>query len=52
MSKHDTSKGIPITDVRVLQITLQLVEKYSEEAKKCKNNPDYLYTKTYTRTKT
>ena len=51
MSKHDTPKGIPITDVRVLPLTLKLVERYCDEAKKCTNNPDYLYTKTYTKTK-
>ena len=50
MSKHDISKGIPITDIRVLQLTLKLVERYCEEAKKCKDNPDYLLAKTYTKT--
>lgn len=50
MSKRNIPKGVPITDIRVLQLTLKLVERYCEELKKCKNNPDYLYTKTYTKT--
>ena len=50
MSKHDISKGVPITDIRVLPITLKLVERFCEELKRCKNNPDYLFAKTYTKT--
>ena len=50
MSKHDISKGVPITDIRVLPITLKLVERFCEALKRCKNNPDYLLTKTYTKT--
>ena len=50
MSKHDISKGVPITDIRVLPITLKLVERFCEELKRCKNNPDYLLAKTYTKT--
>ena len=50
MSKHDISKGVPITDIRVLPITLKLVERFCEALKRCKNNPDCLLTKTYTKT--
>lgn len=50
MSKHDISKGVPITDIRVLPITLKLVERFCEALKRCKNNPDYLLAKTYTKT--
>lgn len=50
MSKRDISKGVPITDIRVLPITLKLVEQFCEALKRCKNNPDYLYSKTYTKT--
>ena len=50
MSKHDISKGVPITDIRVLPITLKLVERFCEELKRCENNPDYLLSKTYTKT--
>ena len=34
MRKHDTPKGVPITDVRVLPLTIKLVERYCDEAKK------------------
>ena len=50
MSKYDISKGVPITDIRVLPITLKLVERFCEALKRCKNNPDYLLAKTYTKT--
>lgn len=50
MSKRDISKGIPITDPRVLPITLDVVEKFCEELKKCKNNPDHLLNKTNIKT--
>lgn len=50
MSKRDASKCIPITDPRVLPITLKKVEKFCEELKRCNNNPDYLLTKTYIKT--
>ena len=50
MSKHDISKGVPITDIRVLPITLKLVERFCKALKRCKNNPEYLLVKTYTKT--
>lgn len=48
---NEGRNGVPITDIRVLQITLKLVERYCEVLKRCKDNPDYLLTETYTRTK-
>ena len=50
MSKRDVPKGIPITDPRVLPITLKAVERFQEELKKVKNNPSYLYQKYYHKT--
>ena len=50
MGKRDISKGIPITDPRVLPILLEAVERFQEELKKCKYNPSYLYTKSYFKT--
>lgn len=50
MSKREISKGVPITDIRVLPITLNLVERFCEALKRCENNPDYLLAKTYTKT--
>lgn len=50
MIKRDISKGIPITDPRVLPILLEAVERFCEALKKCKYNPSYLYTKSYFKT--
>ena len=50
MGKRDISKGIPITDPRVLAITIKSVEKACNELIKCKHNPSHLYTKSYFKT--
>ena len=50
MGKRDISKGIPITDPRVLPITLKAVERFCEVLKRCKHNPSHLYTKSYFKT--
>ena len=50
MSKRDISKKIPITDPRVLPITLKSVERFCEALKRCESNPDYLLAKTYIKT--
>ena len=50
MSKHNVPKGIPITDPRVLAITLESVEKFCETLERCENNPDYLLSKTSIKT--
>ena len=48
--KRNKKYEIPITDPRVLAITLESVEKFCEALEKCENNPDYLLNKTNIKT--
>ena len=50
MGKRDISKGITITDPRVLTKTIKLVEKACNELEKYKYNPSHIYTKSYFKT--
>ena len=42
--KRENKQGIPITDSRVTPIFERAVNEFCEALKKCKDNPDYLYT--------